>query len=105
LTTWNRKAGDYGPDVVVQLNGIDSLAAVSAVEGHVSLRGATAVVLPGAVTDSDDRYVTLDLSGWLPDAATGPWDLEVSATVSGEADPVTWPESGTDRINVGRQLA
>jgi hypothetical protein len=101
VTTWKRTQGDYGPDVVVQLGGIDDLAAVTAVEGHVSIRGGTHSVLPAEVTDVDDRYVTVDLSGWLPDAEVGAWDFQVTCTVVGETDPVTWP---TDRINVGRQL-
>jgi hypothetical protein len=79
VTTWNRKAGDYGPPIVVQLNGIEDLAAVTAIEGHVKLRGGgTAATLTAAVTDVDDRYVTVDLSDWLPDADDGPWHLQVA---------------------------
>jgi hypothetical protein len=105
VTTWNRKAGDYGPPLVVQLNGSVDLAAVTAIEAHVSLRGATAVTLPATVTDAPEREVTVDLSAWLPDAVSGAWDLEFQADVLNEDDPVTWPETGHDRINVGRQLA
>jgi ABC-type proline/glycine betaine transport system substrate-binding protein len=105
VTTWNRKAGDYGPPLVVQLNGSVDLAAVTAIEGHVSLRGGTAVVLPATVTDIAEREATIDVSAWLPTAVVGAWDLEVQADVLNEDDPVTWPETGHDRINVGRQLA
>jgi hypothetical protein len=101
VTTWNRTAGDSGPSIVIELNGVDDLSTVTAVEGRVTLEGeGAAVVLPGVVTSSPNRTVTLDLSGWLQDADAGTWHLKTAATVTGEADPVSWPEKDYDRIIV-----
>jgi hypothetical protein len=104
VTSWNRTAGDGGPDIVVRLDGVEDLDAVTAVEGRVSLRGGAAVILPGTVTDPELRYVQLDVAGWLPDADEGPWHLKTVAEFTGEADPVSWPAAGFDRVHVGRQL-
>jgi hypothetical protein len=100
VTTWNRTVGDSGPSIVVELNGVDDLSTVTAVEGRVTLNGGDAEILSGIVTSSPNRTVTLDLSGWLPDADAGVWYLKTVATVTGEADPVSWPEKGHDQVVV-----
>jgi hypothetical protein len=105
MSTWGRKPGDYGPPIVAELDGSVDLAAVETLWGVVSLRGGVGVVLPGEVNDVEARRARLDLSAWLPDVDDNTtWDLDWKADVLNEDDPVTWPETGHDRINVGRDL-
>jgi hypothetical protein len=104
MTTWNRVQGDVGDTIVVTLNGVADLAAVTAVEAHV-WRGATVATLTAAVTDADELEVTVELGddeGWLATAAAGAWRFETQATFA-DGSILTWPSSGTDHIKVRAQ--
>lgn len=104
MTVWNRVQGDIDDTIVVTLNGIDNLAGVDTVEGHV-WRGTTTETLDAAVADSAARTVTVqlgDADGWLATATAGYWRFEVQATF-GDGTVLTWPADAADRIYVRAQ--
>lgn len=103
MTTWNRTAGDGGPDLVVQLDGIDNLGPVTGVVGRVSRDGEAVAELAGSVIDAALRHVQLDVSVWLPTAVEELYDLKTVVTLGGGDSPVSWPEIGYDHINVTAQ--
>lgn len=75
---WPRNQGDVGRTLVASVAGIDGLAAISSVEGHVWRPGddEPATVLAAAVLDAEDCTVTVQLggvSGWLATAEVGVW--------------------------------
>jgi len=99
MTTWRRHR--TGVDSLTgQLHGLLTLATASAVTGlckHCTT--GAAVVLPGEIDDPEARIVTLDLSGWLPTAELGSWDLTWHPVFLDLSTPV-WPEEGSDTVIV-----
>jgi hypothetical protein len=101
VTTWNRHRTS-NDSIVGQLVGAAPLS-VSAVTGTVKLcsNPAVTVSLPGTIVSSADAIVSLSLTGWLPTAELGPWELTWHPVYLSGARPV-WPEVGTDTIIVYR---
>lgn len=61
--------GDVDVVKVLQLNGVDDLAAVDSVEAHVWYRRDDVTTLAATVSDTANRYVSVQLGstgGWLP---------------------------------------
>jgi hypothetical protein len=105
MTTWNRTAGDVKDTIVVTLDGVATLTGVSTVVPKVTRNGALIATLSAAVTDVDDRTVTIqlgDTGGWLPTATPNVYELEYEVTyVNGAV--LTWPSGRKDRIVVWAQ--
>lgn len=97
MSTWDRTAGYPGPDIVATLDGVDSLAAATAIEAVVWRRDTTET-LPASITDAAAREVTVDVSAWLPTAEAGPWSLRFLPTIADEQVP--WPEGEPDTVTV-----
>jgi len=105
VTTWRRVVGDTNDTLVLQVladgNPVD-LTAVSAIEAHVALNGASAATLTAAVTTAATGIVTVTLGSWITTAAPGSWALEVQMTSAGV--PHSWPEGTPDTIEVRAAL-
>lgn len=102
MTTWHRVIGDTNDTIVATLNGVTSLSGVSAVEAHVWYGGSSPATLTAVVTDAAACTVTVSLASWISTAAAGAWALEIQTTASGVIR--TWPEKGTDTIEVRAQV-
>ena len=103
MSAWTKTAGDVGDTIVARIDGVDSLATVSAVDARVRRRDRTsaAVTLTAAVTDATAREVTVQLGSWLASTATpGVYELHYRLTFAGGIGPVTWPEKDCDTITV-----
>lgn len=101
MTTWRRRRTTVD-SITGQLQGIETAATITAIEGHVVQCSdpANMAVLPGAVTDAASRTVKLTLDAWLGSAALGSWDLTWHPTFGDGSTPI-WPEdSPPDQIIV-----
>ena len=101
MTTWRRVVGDSNDTIVVQIlagGAAVDLTAVSAIEAHVSLNGASASTLTATVTTAATGIVTVSLGSWIATAAAGPWALEIQTTSAGVVR--TWPDGTPDTIEV-----
>lgn len=99
--TWTRHAGNVNDTIQVQVSKAfgATLAAVTAVDGTLRHRVTGAeVTLSAAVTDSDNRVVTVTLGAWLQSTAVAGDEHLVSLEITaGGVGPVTFPERLEDR--------
>jgi hypothetical protein len=103
VTTLTAVAGDVGDVRILQLDGVVDLTGATAVEAHVWLPNddTAAATLTGAVTDSANRLVSINLGGaggWLPTARPTTYLLEVQVTFGSTIK--TWPQARPDTIEV-----
>lgn len=102
--------GDIGDTRIIQLDGVDTLDDVTAIEAHVWIehrKSSTAVTLAAEVLDAGDRTIVVDLgtdpeTGWLPAVARrNEWLIEYQLTFGSTV--LTWPNGDPDTINVREQ--
>ena len=102
MTTWRRVQGDTSDTIDVEVLGIDDATAATSWAANVWVTGASAVSgITAAATSASVVRVTL--GAWLTTATPGAYNLEITATISG--NPRTWPEGTPDQIIVRAQGA
>lgn len=107
MTRWYRTQGDVKDTLVATIEGVNSLANLTAIEAHVWLFGQPNATLTVSVIDPVARTVRVDLGdvgGWLPTAAEGKWRLEYFMSFA-DGSKLTWPAPRPDIIYVRRQGA
>lgn len=94
IPVWRRVQGDINDTITGVLNGVQDLAAATAVEAHVWRRDSlTTETLAAAITDPVARTVVVQLggaAGWLSDAAVANWLVDVEVLFA-DGTTLSWP--------------
>lgn len=106
MTSRNLVAGDQGATDDVEIEGVEDLLGVTAIEGHVwrTRTPASSDTLEVTVVDAANRIVRIhygDAPGdWLPSQTTADvWKFEIEATWP-DQPAITAPRGGPVTLNV-----
>lgn len=97
---WHRRQGDEDDTIIVGVDGVLDLTAVTAVSAEIYYGSDPAVVLTAGVSNAATREVTVQLggaAGWLATAKEGRWRLYLVFSF-GATGPITWPDEGYGEI-------
>lgn len=102
MTAWRKVQGDVNDTIIVVLDGVQDLSAVTGIEAHVWRNDTTPISLTASVVNSDARTIEVDLggaSGWLLTAEPEIYFIEEQVTFS-DGTVLTWPSGAPDLLIV-----